>query len=360
MSAAARVSVQSGLDAVHLHIKDFTIRQLSSEWRIKSGRQVGEAAEFFAVTEAGEPVEKPGYYINRSSKGGPSEALTLDLSSRGLALQFNPSTYLHPWQLSFDLEPAYAMAKSKLQELEIDCDLQTARVSRLDLARQASMRLPTATLTPVYSILQGKRLRKVQYPGEGCSFGNKQRAAVFYDKGLQLALLKSELIQDCPPPSNLLRLEARWLKQESCGKGAGVGTFADLLSATSEGLLSRYRSFVKADVFKLTEADLQYSIPFDFESEAALLSSYLQREGGLKAYLLAISATELLKRWGGSFDSFLLALQQSGYSQRQCYRIVANLRQSVRERAFIDAALPDDRADFVSRSLSELENTFAA
>lgn len=339
-----------GVDMLHLGSKDFRLQTVKG-WGIKSGNKVGEELHPLGFTMDGFKMEGAGYYINRTD-GSPNNC-TWEVNRHGLFFQLNPSTLLHKFNLTTDLEPAWGAIRNDMDLLGIELDLEGASVNRLDLTKQAVMKAPAASFHPAFSALEGKRMKSTRHP-DGYTFGNRQKEVVFYDKSLQLATVKD--VHDAPP--NLLRCEGRWKKRKVIGhetNGVGVGSFADLLARTSSDLETRYKGMLNTQIFSQAHG---HQLTFDFTFEVEVIRSYIEENerAGWRKYVMA-KGTEGLMYDFGSLEVFGRALVESGLHQRTAQRAVKELRGSMFKQSQIDRMR--ERKTLTS-SIEELRQTFAA
>jgi hypothetical protein len=114
-----------------------------------------------------------------------------------------------------------------LKSIGISTDIQTAKVSRLDVFKTVETEEPFECYHPVLSMLRGQRMAKRDY-GTTFLWGNQSQEICAYDKRAEMQQRKvpTEGVPDHP-----LRFEWRMLKgrkvRESLG---GISSVADLLA----------------------------------------------------------------------------------------------------------------------------------
>lgn len=321
-----------GTDYVSLSTREYTLSSLNG-WGIKSGNKVGQRPDVWGLVQDGRELKGVGYYMN-------TEAARFDLSPKGLKVDFNPSTLLHPFELITDrqtLAKAVDLVRVQLDSLGIDLDLNRAGVNRLDLTKQAPLMGGPAAYSDVWGGLNGKRMQRsrAQYP-DGFSMGNTQRQAVFYNKEKQLREAKRLTITT---PKDLTRAEVRWTKSKSAANtvtGAGVGRLIHLLEAEPEALTAAYNRFLIKDVFR-TPDGWQAVLDLDWSTEVDYLRNLREKHprGAFDQYLKMEGAEAVLNRFG-SVDLLQAALNQAGYSRRTVYRKLNELQQAITRKGFLD------------------------
>ena len=342
-----------GVDMLSIGATGFHVQTLKG-WGVKSGNKVGDDLHVFGRTSDGLTMEGAGYFLNRTDKGeGSPNKCTWEATPHGLFATVNPSTLVHGWSLTTDLEPALNAVRHDMNLLGLDFDLEGTSVNRVDLTRQAVMKSPTASFHSTFSALEGKRMKHVQYP-DGYTFGNRQKEVVFYDKHLQL--LKVKGIDDAPP--NLLRCEARWKKRKVIGhdvNGLGVGTFSDLLGRSSSDLFGRYSRFLETNIFRAEEGK---QLSFDFADEVEVIRSFVNEaeRNGWMNYVMAKGTENILLEFG-SLDLFGEALVQVGYHPKHVQRVKKRLRSGLMKQAIIDR---NQKRDTLTASIDTLRRTFTA
>lgn len=322
----------AGTDYVTLTTREYTLQSLNG-WGIKSGNKVGQRADVWGIAQDGRECNGVGYYLNL-------ERAKVDLSPKGLKIDFNPSTLLHPFELITDrqtLSQAVDLVRSQLDEVGIDLDLNRAGVTRLDLTKQTPLKGGPAAYSDVWGGLNGKRMQRsrASYP-DGFRMGNSQRQAVFYNKEKQLTEAKRLTVST---PKDLTRAEVRWTKSKATGNtitGPGIGRLIHLLEADPDQLTEAYNRFLLKDVFR-TPDGWQTVLDLDWNTEIDYLRKLREQHprGAFDRYLKMEGAEAVLHRFG-SIDLLQAALHDAGYSRRTVYRLVNNLHDAITQKGFLD------------------------
>jgi len=338
-----------GVDMVYISSPEFRVQNLDG-WSIKSGNKVGQESEPFGISKEGQILEGTGYYQNRSKEGTLNASW--NLSKKGCLVQFNPSTLLHDYELTANLEHVVPMLQSDMKLLGVDIDLKGSRLARLDLTGQRILETPCSTFSPALSALTGKRMKGTKYP-DGYEFSNKSRGVVFYDKSLQLEQVKKVK----GVPRNILRCEARWQKNRvigHAGTGVGVSSLEDLIQTPQEGLKSKFQGFLSRDVFQTAEGS---QLAFSFKNELHVFKEFSKLgRGAWKEYFLMHGLENVLDKFE-SFDAIEQLFLCSGFSMKQAGRNVKQLRDIMGKKSFIDSSRGENT---IAQSINTLREAFTA
>lgn len=339
-----------GWDMIRATVKDF---RLNSDlgWSRRSGSIVGQEDEPWGVCVDGSRLKGPGFYVNPGTQWGTRGSFTL--TPKGLTIQYNPSTMKHPWHLTTNVEDMATAIMEDAGRVGVDFDLDTARLGRVDLTRQAVMDSPCRAFIPAFTAMRGKRSRSVRYP-DGYTFGNKSWATVFYDKTKQATTVKG--VQGMP--ANVVRCEMRVVKTRNIGntvRGFGLGTFKDVREMDPEGVKHIYTSSVESKVFRLGDST---QLVLDFNTEVELLTSLrTEHERGAVDRYIAMEGIESILRRFGDMTLFGDALRQAGWSERQARRHLNRIEDMMYAKASIDQRR---QTATVATRIQELRNTFIA
>jgi hypothetical protein len=337
-----------GVDMVYISSPEFRVGNLEG-WSIKSGNKVGQDSEPFGISKEGQILEGTGYYRNRSKDGILNASW--NLSKKGCLVQFNPSTLLHDYELTANLEHVIPCLQSDMKQLGVDMDLKGARLARLDLTGQRILESPCSSFAPAFTSLSAKRMKGVKYP-DGFEFSNRSRGVVFYDKSLQLETVKA--VKNAP--RNLLRCEARWMKNRVIGhegNGVGVSSLLDLIEAPEEHLKAKYKGFLERDVFKVAEGS---QLAFSFKNHLQTFKTFKETTGGWKEYFMMNGLENLLEEFGG-FDQIEQLFLCSGFSMKQAGRNIKMLQNLIQKKSFIDSS---KGVETLASSIDTLRQAFTA
>ncbi len=346
--------IQAGIDMVYMTAKpdEFLIRSAGGFMHQQTVKNYGEAPEIWGYTSEGQPLTGK-LFVNRGAGG---HAASIDVKPYGMTIQVNPSKLLHPYELTTDISTAVDAVKDLLHGLTVDVDVDTMRLSRVDITKQAQMKHPIESFTGAFGALNGKRMKqRTQYP-DGFQVGNKSRQVVFYDKH------REQLLHDpnTPTPENLLRCEARFMKQTvgHVKTGIGCGVLRDLQQADPDQLTSAYNRFLLQDIFRTSDG-VQLSLDYGYEIDvlSGFLKSTRSQSKAVDDYIITAGVEHVLNSFG-ELSHFRQVLVNLGVAKRTAYRIEANLRQRVEQKRFIDRARGNK--DSIAAQLDKLIQTFAA
>jgi hypothetical protein len=344
-----------GVDMLHFSAKpdEYRLQNAGAFMHSQTVKRYGEAPEIWGHTAEGQPLTGK-LYVNRGAGG---HVATVDVKQTGLQVQINPSKLLHPYELTADVSHAVEAVKKQLHEMTVDVDVHTMRLSRVDLTKQAQMQHPIEAFTGAFGALNGKRMKqRTQYGSGAFEVGNKQRHVVFYDKHREQALHDP----NTTTPENLLRCEARFMKEAiSNGRnGIGVGVVNDLLNVDAECLTHAYNTNLLRNVFRTSEG---VQLCIDYGHEIDVLSAFLNsRPSPSKAvdeYVITAGVEHILHSFG-DVSHFRQVLLNLGVNRRTAYRIEAGLRHRIDQKRMIDRTR--GKKDSVAYALDTLIQTFAA
>ena len=318
-----------GIDMVYLHSPYYEVQSIQN-WHQRTNCIVGQELNQWGTTLDGQPLTANSYYINRGV--GTDNVSTIELSPKGLTIQFNPSVIMHPFELTSDIEAPLNAVQNDLDMFTVTANIDTMTVSRLDLTKQAVLTKPFSSYSQAFSTLRGKRMKGKHYDN-GYSIGNGSRRALFYDKSVQLISEKD--YHDAP--RNLGRCEATFSKNRTVShtqRGAGIGTLKDLREASPESLTQSYNRFLLNTVFNFSEGN---QLTIDFSNEIEILRMF--REGDysnpIGKYERMEGLNSILERFG-SFDIYADILREAGYNSKTVYRRLTELKDLSQQKAFID------------------------
>ncbi len=332
-----------GVDKLTLFTPDFQVQDLSPArgWTVHR-RESPDTPETPPLL-----LDGTGTVVHANKAYAKGDRVTFDLDSRGLRVDLNPSKGHHPWHLSPDLGGVTGQIRHEAERHGLRFDVDTLRLSRLDLARQAEMPELPSTYGHAFTLLRGKRMKSAIYP-DGARFSNGQRQAVFYSKRAEL-LHRHKEGYGCP--SRLLRAEARFMTHKATARATGLTYLPDLVRAHPDKLLEAYRDFMARDVFRLTGDGQQEIIPFEG------LSGFLRdcRENyrnGIDRFLSIRGAEALFIQFGG-FEGFVAFLEEAGVNRTTAWKVGKRSAEGI-ERGRLFNPANKTTADLVG----ELRETF--
>jgi hypothetical protein len=184
----------------------------------------------------------------------PNFNLTISPAIQGgeslCSIHFSANAYAENNLEPLDLERTFHVARHAREELlalGAEVDLESATLTRVDIARNVALSHPVACYSPVFGALgTRKRVDKADFGGTGFLMGNKTWEIGFYDKGAEM-LAKEHLPAECP--KNTLRPELRLKKARAIRDGIGCDRLVDLPSAW-ENLREAYCTGLERDVFR--------------------------------------------------------------------------------------------------------------
>ncbi len=230
-----------------------------------------------------------------------------------------------------DLEGCFRVARNAREELRAlgaDVDLERAKITRLDIARNAQLNHPVACYAPVFAALNcRKRVDKKDFGGTGFLVGNKSWEIGFYDKGAEM-LEKGHPPDDCP--DNTLRPELRFKTSALVRDAIGVDTLEQLPEAWSL-LRTAYTRHLMRDVFKPKEEAAIDRTLDSYEMASHVVSGPLERKW--QAFKSLSAPLYLVQEMGLELAKFFVAENlgidgSTDAGRKQLYRINQELIQA--------------------------------
>lgn len=168
-------------------------------------------------------------------------------------IHFSAGAYSDSNLEPLDIEGCMSVARhveSDLRSMGAQMELDKAKLTRLDIARNVELSHPVDCYGPVFAALScRKKVDKMDFGGTGFLVGNKSWEIGFYDKGAEMEE-KGHEKASCPV--NTLRPELRLKKSATVRDALSCDSLADLPKQWGE-LSTAYRRHLTRDVFKPKE-----------------------------------------------------------------------------------------------------------
>lgn len=317
---------QVGIDKIVLQTTDYTVKKIDrSIFGINSNTKQGGAELPIYSDLTGTRIQANGYYHN--GKIG-----SYNVNKHGLQVILNPSNKYHPYDListGDKLQDVITELSKESSNIGINFNLDHARITRLDLARNAVLKQPFITYMSALRLLKGTRQNSTEYP-DGYLIKNTQHQTIFYDKGLKLKLDK----QPVTPPDNLFRGEIRATKNKTVNRHFELNNLGDLLETAPEQLTTFYKTYLSDKIFKRVEMGDQAQI--DFESEIQLYHTLkARRPKGYFNEWLHLCSIDTIMQMFGSLRGLELFLYECGENRMTVYRNVKKVQELIQVRGML-------------------------
>ena len=298
--------MDAGIDKLTLTTRDFSIKNVSilgQNRNIRQGKTEEEIPVLGIDTGFGhmEMIRANSVYFNDETG-----LFNFSVNQTGAQVIFNPSKILHPYNLVTDLKEVKKVGDlitKRLHDQGINVSLNSANVSRLDLAKQEIMTRSLRTYSGACAFIKGKRMSGINY-GNGYSWRNGETESVFYDKGIESNL----------PIQNLNRLEVRLKTTKAVQKRSGLKNYGDMLHSDVSHLTGIYNRYLN-DVLFSKNVSHQTSINFEQEVEKLKHFKSIGRSAVSK-YLLCNSINSLISQYG-TIDVLFDIMAKAGFSKGQ-------------------------------------------
>lgn len=315
-----------GIDKIDLQTTDFGVKKIDrSIFGINSNTKQGGSELPIYSDLTGNKIEANGYYHN-------GKIASYNVNKHGLMISFNPSNKYHPFNListGTQLNDVIESVKSEMSEIGILANIETAKLTRVDVTRNAILNNPFQTYMPSLRLLKGKRQSNTEYP-DGYLIKNKQHQTIFYDKSLKLQIDKAPVII----PTNMARGEVRATKNKSVNRHFEINNLSDLLETAPDQINSFYKDYLNSIIFKRVDFGEQSVI--DFESEIKLYHTLKkQRPKGYFNDWLQICSIDTLLKLFGSIRGIEMFLIECGESRMTIHRNIKRINDLIQIRGMM-------------------------
>lgn len=173
-----------GVDKVGLYLP-YSLMEIksSSGIEVQGTKALNDSSEMplLFVTDSGDPVRGNKAMLN-------TDKFNFSAIGSGALLQFNPSKPYHPYELcgsSDELAKRVEVVTSELESYGISGDWKSAKITRLDFAKNVHLDTPLVNYTQSLNLVNFARSRRqAQYP-DGYLTGNNSRGLIIYNKSLE-------------------------------------------------------------------------------------------------------------------------------------------------------------------------------
>lgn len=253
-----------GIDKLKLHTKDFEM-VTAKGWNKKGGK-IDEPNPYLLTTKEGQEIFECGIHTNIDI--GKAN-LNISINQVGMILEFNPSKHKHPYYLEGieHLPKVKEDIQVALNNLGIDCGLESLKLSRIDVTKQVESKRNYIGYKGAMELISdtargNKGIDK--YSTTDTFKRSKGLQNQFYDKGSELRDKYKLVIQE----KNLIRCETRLLNMDTCqkllAKQKGINYFSDLMNWTNDNLNEWQNEVLNKELFDKTKTlQLQSGIDLD-------------------------------------------------------------------------------------------------
>jgi hypothetical protein len=319
-----------GIDKLVLTTTDFSVDDVfHSELKTDLGL-LGEPQPHLFTDGAGNVVKARKTWYNQEDS-----IVNVTINKRGLQVITNPSKHFHRHELMTETEKLSIVADNVvrvLDEVGIKCNIEDARISRLDLAKQAYMPQPVALYGEAFRAVKGKRQEKKDYP-DGFYFYNKQHEVCFYDKGKQLSM---------PKDKNFMRGEVRFKHTRVVQqKTEGIATLRELRISGMPHLNGCYNKYLETQVFGPAEQakNLEDEMP-----NILAIASFIKalRASSPKKWhndFKGMYGIEHILSMVGGVEGYRHVLELAGVPRTSIYNLLEKDKKLREQKGFLDASI---------------------
>lgn len=331
----------AGIDKITATTFDFEVDDImGGQWGIKSNsRLTPETAEGqYLLTDKRGNIARGNILYHNSKETGANYNISRIRTGGNLSLSvnFNPSKMNHSHLLCLPTSKEYSDSinriSNELSALGVHANHQTMKLFRVDVAKQASMSMSVDQYGNAFKMLNAGRMNQREYPN-GHQFLNTQICCAFYDKVAEMKARK--LDQSVSGYSNLMRAEVRALDGKSVGRVLNISTLLDLCMMEHDALDYAYKKCMKSRVFGKPSEWEQMTLSLDDEAE---LVKRLRSKYGTQwlTFYVGMDAIESKVLGMGGIRNFRSVLQDAGMNRQHTYKVIAMVRQMMKDKAVYD------------------------
>lgn len=343
----------------------------TQEWRVKDWHSSGlsmrqsdikagkeESSEPFCIKDSrGHKVKGTKAILNE-----PSGLFQLTIDPTSCRLQFNPSKPYHAHVLCSDEQTLKNRVNNVLltldQEYGIQVDLNSSKVTRIDIAKNMSLKNPVSLYSEVFSMLKMKRQKRSGiHDQETFNFGTAgTRFFQFYNKGLELQEAQYPSAITEPLGMKFMRGEIQ-LQKTGIHTALGMKTFDHFRQTDFQLYREKYVHLMKDELFKFQTIDseeFQMSIQYEFDFLIEELKKFRARHKyGYERFVFAYGSHQVLQMFGGSKAFREAVLIASGGNRGTADRVLKKVQSAI-----FSCHLPDNKQ--LVKMYSELRTKFAS
>lgn len=260
-----------------------------------------------------------------------TELYNLDITTKGLFVQFNPSKIYHDINFypvsSNQVKIVCNEIAGDLKDNGIQLNFDNMKVSRLDLAKNINVDYGFTEYSDLLRCLSGKRMNARDY-GTSYLFYNKSREISFYDKIEEMKTHNVDFSKYDIPLGNVMRAELRFKQNSVVKRDVGLEKVNNLYDVEYyDYLKNKYKKIISDVVFKNNNLDEQ--LRFDFVCEMDRLKSFVGN-GGIPRYRKMLGLNELIKVWS-PLDKFKKAVRECGYTRQHANRVIKEIQDDIKD-----------------------------
>jgi hypothetical protein len=319
-----------GIDKLVLTTTDFSIKSVyHPDLNTDLGLLGVPQPHLFTDDESNVVFARKTWYNPENSK------VNMTINRHGLQIITNPSKHFHKYDLMTETEKLSIVSDNVLKVLNkvgIKCNIQDARVSRLDLAKQAFMSQPVSLYGEAFRAVKGKRQEKKDYP-DGFYFYNKQHEVCFYDKGKQLSF---------PKEKNFMRGEVRFKHTKVVQqKTEGIVTLKDLQISGRPHLEKCYKTYLEKQVFKPAETAKNLNNKMANIDAIASFIKALRDKSPKKWHndFKNMYGIEHILNMVGGVEGYRHVLELAGVPRTSTYNLIKKDEELREKKGFLDASI---------------------
>jgi len=251
----------ASIDKLNLLISDFDLKDSifsNSRWSKKyKSKPISASADdtYLTNTQSGIPIIADGLFLNIDNFN--IDIMNNRSGSLGMLISMNPNKF-SDIENPFNYQPSdfHQCVKSLNYTLianDVECDISSAQIIRLDACKQKIMPYPLMSYHPIFAQMGAKRQFEATYR-DTFRFQNGQRETAIYDKQKE-----SNLSSDY---ANLMRIENRFKKSASVARYTPFSNLSQVIDSISHNgydeITSNYNHYLMSEVLATYNPNITY------------------------------------------------------------------------------------------------------
>lgn len=309
-----------GIDKISLHTREFNVKNNTRSGLMLKLATVdlntGENKNMVLFSDSyGMPVEGVTAYANIE------DLYSLNIDRRGMQVIFNPSKFMHPYNLTAQPDHVNLCINAIVKDLKgrgITAPMVEANVTRIDLAKNELMNQPCHVYSSVFPLLSVKRMKDAKTYPDGYGVHNTRWGLNFYNKGREQNL---EL-------NNLMRGELQFKQKPVVHKQVGISTYMNLIEASPDHFKDTFNRNMNENVFRTKSLSNQLPMNFIGVQETFMQLVKVQKQGAVNTLKNMYGIQYLMEQVGG-VDRFKLLLFEAGLSKQAVFENIKKVKRDL-------------------------------
>jgi len=261
--------------------------------------------------------QQNGRYLYGAKAGMNRDTFNITIKPGfGMQVIFNPAVVIHKnnfLQVNEDeFHKSIDIIEAELVNNGVHLDLDSANITRLDIAQDRDMQEPIPVYFQLFRMLKAKRAKPKEC-SDGYYLQNGNRTLLFYDKVQEMLFSKKDV--SAIQGRNILRGEYRLLRKDAVRR-AGFTDIASIRRTSFNDLANYYKASVSDFAFTVIPSPDEFA--YSLKTEIEILSEFKSRyaRNALARYH---EARTNLDRFG-SIENYRTSLLAAGFDRAYIFR----------------------------------------